>query len=63
MRFLMDKIDKMAESTSSLLDRKPITDSLLSKEQSKLADPEVTAKKKPTAKIFSIRVMKQFMRI
>ena len=46
MRYLMDKIEKMAEITSSLLDRKPITDNLLSKEQSKLADPEVTEKKK-----------------
>ena len=63
MRFLMNKIDKMAESTSSLLDRKPITESLLNKEQSKLADPEVTAKKKPTSKAVSSRVMKQFMSI
>ena len=52
MRFLMDK---MAELTSSLLDRKPITDSLLIKEQSKLADPEVTTKKKPTSKTVSFK--------
>ena len=55
MQFLMEKIDKMAELTSSLLDRKTITDSSLSKEQSKLADPEVTTMKKPTSKIVSFK--------
>ena len=52
MQFLMDK---MTELTSSLLDRKPITDSSLSKEQSKLADLEVTIKKKPTSKTVSFK--------
>ena len=51
----MDKIDKMAELTSSLLDRKTITDSSLSQEQSKLADPVVTTRKKPTSKTVSFK--------
>ena len=55
MQFLMDKIDKMAELTSSLLDRKTITDSSLGKEQSELADPEVTTRKKPTSKTVSFK--------
>ena len=55
MQFIFDKIDKMAELTSSLLDRKPITDSSLSKEQSKLANPEVTTRKKPTSKTVSFK--------
>ena len=55
MQFLMNKIDKMAELMSSLLDRKPITDSSLSKEHSKLTDPEVTTKKKPTSKTVSFK--------
>ena len=52
MQFLMDK---MTELTSSLLDRKPITDSSLSKEHSKLADLGVTTKKKPTSKTVSFK--------
>ena len=55
MQFLMDKIDKKAELTSSLIDRKTITDSSLSKEQSKLADLEVTTKKKPISKTVSFK--------
>ena len=55
MQFLIDKIDKMAELTSYLLDRKTITDNSLSKEQSKLADLEVTTKKKPTSKTVSFK--------
>ena len=52
MNFLMDK---MTEITSSLLDRKPLTDSSLSKEHSKLADLGVTTKKKPTSKTVSFK--------
>ena len=55
MQFLINKIDKMAELTPSLLDRKTLTDSSQSKEQSKLADPEVTTKKKPTSKTVSFK--------
>ena len=52
MQFLMDK---MTELTSSLLDRKPITHSSLSRKQNKLADLEVTTKKKPPSKTASFK--------